>query len=368
MRCSALPLATKCRGSYHLTQGYGSELSRIGTAFHEAARAKVLGVPFDMESLRTRYGLTDDEMKSINYGIYNITIAIPEGAHVMADDKQITGLDGKLTGTPDLGIYHKYVLTIADFKSGWGDIEDPETNNQLIGYAILILEELIKRGTIEKWEDVKYVNLIVVQPKLNQVKTFSLTPAQLRARADDIRRIIKEAEEGAHDYTTGPWCTGCFKSMNCPAFAGQMKTLAKFVEPTLETCPHDIEQSLRVLLPFAKSVKTMGAKIEDLAKAWVDKNGPLDLGGGQIYARVLDNEKEVDAQKTFDALKEYFAEDRIWEVFSASITKINALAVETKRGLSTIVMNRLLELEAIEPKSVITYRIIKGGNKDGAGK
>jgi hypothetical protein len=89
------------------------------------------------------------------------------------------------------------------------------------------------------------------------------------------------------------------------------------------------------------------------------------LGGGQIYAKVLEEKQEVNAQRTFEELKGFFAEDLIWEVFSASITKITQLAVDTRRGLSTIVKNRLIEVGAITKKPSITYRIIKGGSKDG---
>jgi hypothetical protein len=398
MRCSALPLATKCRGSYLLTQGYGSEQSRLGSAFHEAARNKVLKQPIDKDSLRARYGLTDEELRSIDYGIYNITIQIPEGAMILADDKKMScyfGLSNQekvqlehllsikelspkendelqellkkahpLSGTPDFGIYHKEVVTVVDWKSGWGDVEDPETNNQVIGYGILMVEELEKTGKI-----VKKIHLVIVMPRLNQVKAFVFTRDQLMARAKDIEQIIDEAEKGAEEFTTGPWCQSCFKSMNCPAFAGQIKTLATFVEPQDLTDPKAIEKSLRTLLPFAKSVKTISDKIQNLARVWVDKNGPLELGGGQTYAKVIENKLEVNAKKAFETMKEYFSEESIWEIMGVSMTKVSALAVATKRGLSTVVKNRMKETGALTGTVGVSYRIIKGkgGAENGEG-
>jgi hypothetical protein len=357
MRCSALPLATKCRGSYKLTGGHGSEQSRVGTAFHEAARAKVRNLPIDKESLRTRYGLTEDELKSIDYGIYNLQIKIPEGAMVLADDKQFTMINGKLTGTPDLGIYYNRIVTVVDWKSGFGDVEDPETNNQAMGYGIGMLEELERQG-----QPVDRVDLMIVQPKLNQVKAFSFTPEKIRSRMADIERIIDEAECGEGQFTTGPWCSACFKNMNCPAFAGQVKTLAEFVEPGEIL---DIEKALRILLPVSKACATVSRKIDALAKAWVDKNGPLVLGGGQSYVKVIEEKKEVDAKKAFETLKEYFGEDEVWGVMSASMTKVTELAVKTKRGLSTVVKNRMTETGALTAKMAETYRIIKGGSNGG---
>jgi hypothetical protein len=234
-----------------------------------------------------------------------------------------------------------------------------------MGYAIMTLDELVKAGQITAWEDVARIDLLIIQPKLNQVKTYSFTPEDLRARAKDIELIIDEAEQGAGKFTTGPWCSSCFKSMNCPAFAGQIQALAQFIEPTPETTPHDVQQALRILLPFAKSVGSMSARIENLAKAWVDKNGPLDLGAGQLYAKVVDEKLDVDAKKTFETLREYFEEDRIWEAMGTSMSKIFELAVKTKRGLSTTVKNRLIEVGATKKKPTITYKILKGGDTDG---
>lgn len=360
MRCSALPLATKCRGSYLLTQGHGSEISRVGQAFHKAARAKVLGSKIDTDALRAEYGLIDDEMRSIDYGIYNITIQIPAGAIVIADDKQMTGFGGKLTGTPDFGILHTKTLTIVDWKSGWGDVEDPETNNQLIGYALLTIEELERDGK----ELPEKIVLMIVQPKLNQVKTAVFTLDKLQALRPVIESIIAEAESGAGEYTSGPWCQSCFKSMNCPAFAGQVLTLAKYVQPEVMT-PIDVEKALKILLPIAKAVGPMAIKIDELAKAWVRANGPLELGGGQSYCQVIGSKKEVDARKTFDILKEYFTEDEIWEIITISLTKVAQLAVKTKKGLSTIVTNRLKEAGAVTETVAVSYRMLKGGDKNG---
>ena len=391
MRCSALPLATKCRGSYKLTEGYGSEQSRLGQAFHEAARAKVLGLAIDKDSLRARFGLTDEEMKSIDYGIYNITIRIPAGAMVLADNKELRvylglsepekkGLEEllkirelssmeneelqlllkkamELTGTPDLGIYHNQIVTVADWKSGWGDVEDPETNNQIIGYGILIVEAIKKAEQLEP----KRIDLMIIQPKLNQVKAYSFTPEQLRQRAEDIKQIIKEAEEGENDFTTGPWCSSCFKNMGCPAFAGQVRALAAMIVEPVLVGEQGLEVVLSRMLPFIKACNTVGKKVEALAKAFVDRNGPLDLGGGQMYIRKIEDKQEVKPREAFEILRGFFGEDT-WSIYSVSMKAMIDLAVKTKRGLSTIIKNSLIESGAIEKKTAIIYRIVKGGD------
>ena len=361
MRCSALPLASKCRGSWKLTGGYGSAQSRVGTAFHEFARAKALGIKIDPDSIKTQYALTEEEMKSINYAIYNITIKNPEGALIIADDKDLIGLNGLLTGRPDLGIYNNSVLTVVDWKGGFMDVEDPETNNQLLGYGVLILETLKISGQPEP----KRIDLMIIQPKLNQVKAYSFTPEQLRARAEDIRRIIQEAEEGG-EFTTGPWCNACFKNMQCPAFAGQIQILASMVAEPVPIAEHNLEVSLKKLLPFVKACATVGKKVEALAKAWVDRNGPLDLGDNQMYVRKVEDRQEIKASEAFEVLKGFFGEERVWIPYSVSMTEVMELAVSTKRGLSTIVKNSLIEAGAVEKKTAVTYRVVKGGSNGGA--
>lgn len=352
MRCSALPLASKCRGSWRLTGNYGSVMSRVGQAFHEAARAKVLGQKPDIESIRTRYALTDLEVKDIDYGLYNIQIRIPEGAMVVADDKEMSALGGKLTGTMDLGIYWKLNATIVDWKSGWGDVEDPETNNQLLGYGVGFLEALEAQNL-----PVDKIILMVIQPRLNQVKTAIFTPAQIRARAKDIEQIIAEAEAEGAEFTTGPWCASCFKNMNCPAFAGQVQSLARYLAPGAAEV--GIEADLRRLLPLAKAVGPVAAKIEALAKAWVDQFGPLELGDGQTYVKTVGEKQEIDTAKAMKVLPTFFDQDQIYRIMKISSSDLNDLCVATKRGLSTVVKNNLIAEGAITKKTSITYKLVK---------
>ena len=361
MRCSALPLASKCRGSYKLTQGHGSVASRMGTAFHELARAQVLHQPIDIVGVTVRYALTDDEIRTLKAGLYNLIINIPEEAHVFADDKKLTDLNGKLTGTPDLAVYHTKTALIVDWKFGFLDVEPPETNNQMISYAIMFLEWLEKQGM-----EVDTFNLMIVQPRLGQVKSTTMTAEQIRALAKDIETVIDEAEaEGEPEFVTGPWCAACFKSMGCPAFAGQVMALSKFLVPGSEL---EVKTAVAAMLPFAKACAFMAKKIEDLAKAYVDKHGELDLGAGQKYIKAIDQRKEVEVKKTLEILKEYFSEEDIFaRCLSMSLTKVMTLAKETKRGLTTVISNRLTQEGAITQKPITSYRMIKGG-KDNDGE
>ncbi len=344
-------------------ESFGSQASRLGNAFHEAARAKVLEQPVDFEGIKLRYGLNEEELAGIKYGIYNIQIAIPDGAIVLADSEQLTGMDGKLTGTPDLVIYVPESLTITDWKSGWADVEDPETNAQTIGYGFLVLEWLEKHGH----KLPPRLVFLIVQPRLNQVKAFEISLNDFMARKKDILDIIERGENGAGKFVTGSWCNNCFKCMKCPAFAGEVRSLINLVyevEEKQEDQQSIQESVLKRALPFAKAVTNVSKKITELAKALVDANGPLDLGGGQLYAKTVDFKREINARKAFEPLKEYFTEEEIWSAITLTLTAITELAREKKRGLSKVVENRLVEAGALTKEAAVSYRILKGGSND----
>lgn len=359
MRASALPIVSKCRGSYKLTSGHGSVVSRLGTAFHEAARAQVLNEILNIPGLIVKYALTDSEISGIKYCLNNLIINIPEGAIVLADTEKLKALNGKLEGTPDLAVYNKRMAVIADWKSGWGDVEPPETNNQIIAYAILFLEYLKSKNL----EVDKFV-LMIIQPRLNEVKSFTMTTAEIVSLSSEIEKIIDEAEAMEKpEFTTGPWCASCFKSMTCPAFAGQIMELSRFLVPETEL---EVKAVVSKMLPFAKACSFMSKKIEALAKAYVDKYGELDLGSGHKYVKAIQDRKEIDTGKALPILKEFFPEAQITErLISVSMTDVMDLAKETKRGLTTIIGNRFEQEGAIKPKPITMYRIIKGGSNNG---
>ena len=374
MRCSSLPMVSKCRGSYSLIKGsdlaqpgklvfkgtHGSIQSRLGTAFHELARAKVKNLPDNMPEVVVKYGLTEEEEVGLQQALNKVSFNIPEGAIVYADDQQLKGLNGKLAGTPDLGIFQKeeFALTVCDHKSGFGDVEPPQSNNQLIGYAILLIEYLESQGNV-----IKVVNFVIIQPRLNQSKSAKFTRDEIMARAVEIERIIDEAEKPGAELTTGPWCNACFKCFNCPAFAGEIKTLMTLLDKGEIT--GDIRTVLAHALPFAKACGTVKGKIEQLAKAFVDQEGDLDLGAGQKYCRVVGSKKSLDAKKTFDHLAEWFSEEERWSVLSASADKIKDICVEKKRGLSTVVSKSLADKGAVIEELSVSYRIVKGEDVDG---
>lgn len=359
IRASKMPLAVRCRKSATISSGYGSEHSNKGSAYHELARQKVLGETLDFDGVQIRYGLTSEEMDDIKSGIYNINIQIPQGAIVFADDRKLSSDD--FTGTPDLGIIQadKKRITAIDWKSGWKDVEPPASNPQLLTYAILLLDYAENEYDVEFAE----IDLVLVLPKQNTLKAERITRDDLARRRAELSKVVKECESPDAEYTTGAHCNDCFGCMNCPAFAGEVKTLIDFMQDK-KTPSSEIEDNLKISLPFAKAMGTVAGKIQRLAKAWVDRNGDLDLGGGQVYCKVLETQDEINTEKALDILAEDFQYDAERDVINRlkiSKTLIKDLAAERdERGLYGKIITKLKDAEAITPKNVTKYKIMKG--------
>lgn len=356
MRCSSLTIAAKCRGYYRLPDSHGSEASNLGTAFHELAKRKVLNHPLDAQSVAIRYSLTKENLEDIERTLNNININIPMDAVVISDDTRLESKMMNLNGQPDLCVIKGKNATIIDWKSGWGDVEDPKTNKQLLGYSVLVME---------KYPEIETFDVLIVLPKLNVIKAARFTLDQMISIAGDIKAIITESESENAQFTVGPHCQGCFKCMKCPAFAGEIVKFNQLISMSDAELLASLECNLRVILPFAKALNVVVDKIEKVAKAWVDQNGSLDLGGGIQFVKVLESRDEIDTAKALPILTEYFQEKAI-ELATFSKSSIKDAAIEKERGLSGKILKRLEAEGAIKEKTITKYLIKKGVNNDDA--
>lgn len=353
MRASRLPLAAKCRKSATLTT-YGSEPATLGTAFHEMARDKVLGVQTDFESIKSRYGISKQDLDGLLAALYNIQINIPKDAIVFSDDEHLESKELDTTGTPDLVIIKERFGTVIDWKSGWNDVEDPEINLQLIDYAIMVAE---------KYPEVETFDLILVLPRQNTIKAVRLSREDLLKRAEDIKTIVQECKDPESEYTVGSHCQNCFGCMTCPAFAGEVERFAGLaVHKDLDVFAGNVRESLSLLLPFAKAFNIVAGKIEAVAKAYVDTNGSLDLGGAH-YIKVLETRDKIDPEKAMPILELFFEGD-VHDLLSISKTALKNKAQAKGRGEYKKIYDQLVDKKAIEKKPQIVYRIKKGAIKN----
>ena len=364
MRPSSLPLATHCRGSYLLgkgdsNQGGGrnitNQFARLGNAFHELAKSKVMNQSADENGIRHSYGLSEEEMDDLKRMLNKIDITLPAQAQTYAEHHlESKRLD--INGTPDLFTVNAETKhsCLIDFKSGFLDIEPPEGNYQMISYALMIYENFGSE-TIE---------CHIVQPRHGEIKSFTFTKAFLEAMIPEMEKIIIEAGKPNAPLTTGPWCYTCFSAMKCPAFAGAVVKVCEIMFPdTVGLRPDQaVEAALKNALPLVKAFARTAKKVEDLAKVWVDLFGELNLGGGMIYCKELTVIEKLDGAKAYGLLKEKFKDaDQMITISKKSIEDI--VRKTGVRGLYGKLMSELSMAGAIVQKPSVKYSFKMIGEK-----
>lgn len=363
MRASAMPLASKCRGSYRLQerrgeQPQGNQFARIGNAFHELAKAKVLNGQIDINVVQAKYGLSAEEIEELRRLIGTIDIVIPPTSSAYAEEGLLSeGLD--LKGTPDLFVIDESgtKATLIDWKSGWMDVEPPETNFQIIAYAWMILEHFPKLEVIQT---------MIVQPRWRTLKEFTFTAQFLRDLKPDLTRIIEEADAENAPLTTGPWCQSCFAAMRCPAFAGEIVKISGLVLPdeiSMQAKDVQIDAVLKKALPFVKAFERVAKRVEEVAKAYVDFFGPLDLGSGMFFRKTEEDREKIDAAKALPILRAKFPET-IDGALTISKSAIEKLAKKTgERGLYGKILKDLESAQAISSQKITKYVFTKESEK-----
>lgn len=354
MRPSALGLSAHCPASFSLNKGFGSEIAVEGSAFHILAKNKVLNEPIDYDYVQKRYNFNEQQMKDLRIGIYNLEINIPEcvGVIVHAEEK-IKSTTMNLQGTPDLFLENVTFGSLIDWKNGRSDIASPKDNLQMIAYAVMLFE---------KYPNIETIDMAIMQTRLRQYKEHTITCEEAMKYREIIKEIITESEKENPQFVIGSWCGGdCFNSLSCPAFAGQYLDLANTIVPkgSCTLTNEDLKEMLTVLLPIAKRAVSVADGIIKLAKAYVDRNGSLNLGGGTMYTKVEEEKNKIDVAKALPVLKSFFQGEET-EVITLSMSKITEFARKKERGLAKQISAKMEEVGALYKEPATVYRMIKG--------
>lgn len=124
-------------------------------------------------------------------------------------------------GTGDMVMLAPGVLHIADFKTGSGVFVDADHNSQMMLYAL---------GAIHAYDylfDIQTVSMTIVQPRLENISTFTCTKQDLLDWAESIRPTAQMAFEGKGEQHPGDWCKFCRAKHVCRARAEEALALAK---------------------------------------------------------------------------------------------------------------------------------------------
>lgn len=133
-------------------------------------------------------------------------------------------------GTNDIVIIAGSKLRVRDLKFGKGVKVSAKDNPQLKLYALGALE---KHGIIY---NIETVELVIDQPRLNNVSVFELTVSELNTWAEEVViPTAKKAFEGTGEFVPGDHCRFCKAAVRCRALAEKNLEIAKyeFAEPAL---------------------------------------------------------------------------------------------------------------------------------------
>jgi hypothetical protein len=230
-----------CPGSVFAEKDYPettSVFAEEGTAAHELAELL----------------LRDDE--ELNLGIFSLFgVTLPESGVVVTQDmldyvmvyvNYVKSISGELFveqrvdfshiapdgfGTSDAIVINDTKLTIVDLKYGKGVRVDADNNTQGILYALGAVNDY---GMLY---DIKTINIVIVQPRLDHISEWSLSIDELNRWGERLKQAAElTATENAPRVPGEKQCQWCKAKATCPA-------LNKLTESTLMTSFDNLETS-----------------------------------------------------------------------------------------------------------------------------
>ena len=198
--------------------------------------------------------LRDDD--ELNLGIFSLFgVTLPESGvtvtqdmldYVMVYVNYVKSISGELFieqrvdfshiapdgfGTSDAIVINDSVMTIVDLKYGKGVRVDADNNTQGILYAL---------GTVNDYGmlfNIKTINIVIVQPRLDHISEWSLNIDELNRWGERLKQAAElTATENAPRVPGEKQCQWCKAKATCPA-------LNKLTESTLMTSFDNLETS-----------------------------------------------------------------------------------------------------------------------------
>ena len=158
-------------------------------------------------------------------------------------------------GTGDCVILYGDTLHICDLKYGKGVPVSAEGNPQLRLYAL---------GAIHEYSllyDVKEVQMHIIQPRLDNISTDTLTADALRQWGDSVKPLAEQATNGTGEFHAGDWCRFCRAKAQCRARAVQMLEIGEKRKDALLS-----DAEIGEILTAAQSLQSWVKSLEEYAE------------------------------------------------------------------------------------------------------
>ena len=234
---SSLKRAMECPPSVRLTEDYedeGSIYAKEGSFAHLILEKKIkerYGTPFDEEIEETEFDIEEiNECTDValNYvsEIYERLKA--EGKHPFIASEVLVDFSDVVPegfGSSDIVIVYDGGIYVLDYKHGKGVEVSCERNPQLMIYSygsLLMFEPLY---------DIKEINMVIIQPRVNNISEWSCSKDELVAWAnEEVKPKTALAYEGKGEFKCGSWCQFCKARHECKHRANEMLKLEGYKE------------------------------------------------------------------------------------------------------------------------------------------
>ena len=172
-------------------------------------------------------------------------------------------------GPGDCVIVADDVLTVIDFKYGVGVLVEAERNPQMMCYALGALD------IFDGIYDINRVEMIIFQPRRENISTYTMTKEELLDWADTVLKPAAElAAKGEGEFKAGDHCQFCKVKATCRKRAEYNLELAKY---DFEMPDKLTDDEIEAILSRVDELVAWGADIKEFAlqqavagKQWKD--------------------------------------------------------------------------------------------------
>lgn len=238
-----------CPASVALTAGMPEETSPYtlrGTAAHAAAESVITGRPYQAPA--GAESVSFEELKEEVQQYTDFVRSETRGDFRLIEQRlEASWLSPECFGTADAVILHPDEIHVIDLKTGRGVPVTAKDNPQLAIYARSVLETFSGM-----FEDLNSIKMTIVQPPLNRIDTWQITPEELIKITDDMKdaaaECVKELQEMSRKdarldclkFNPGTaQCRFCRARHECRALASYCLTAAGL--PALTVCDPKID-------------------------------------------------------------------------------------------------------------------------------
>lgn len=303
-----------------------SEFAEEGTAGHALAE-HIIKKYMKIRSNRPKSDYyTDELVESVeDYVSYvveqleNVKNAYPMYIAAVEQKVDISSYVADCFGTADMVIASPDKLHIIDLKLGKGVPVYAENNTQLMIYALGVLE------TVEPIFDIESVELTIHQPRLQNVSTWEISAADLRAWGNEVLKPRGAmALSGEGEFAAGEHCRFCKAKNQCRARADEMLKLAQL---EFKSAPLLYDDEITEVLSKADELAKWASDIYTYAQEKAISEGKVWTGYKLVRGKT--NRKYTDENDVIEAAKAAGYKD-IFKISLIGITEMEKLMGKKK--------------------------------------